>query len=335
MVKTWSAVPGDKEGEVPPPTHPCMLEASPSPPRVLSSVTFGQMCHLSLALRHLARDCLSCAPAIPGSQAPCSQDHRAGGEVGSGSGARLHPKPCSAHSTSPEGLGHCRLYGAPRQVCVDLRRVLKMLELFAYKPLSPKEGILILASGKHWEIWWQRMRPFVLVQFIEPCVVLSILYVLSYSVPTTAWCTRTIMIPILQIWKLRHGKIKELAQVFTVNEWQRQAVNPGRQVLAPWVLTVRLHCLDPQDWGQLGPSGCSLRQGMCLSGWAQCFLRFLACVACSTSNLSKAALERMRAWILSSSGLSLPSGCELGEFFKTPSLGHFHVHSSYFFLLTF
>lgn len=99
------------------PHTPVVLEASFKSPRVLSSVTFGQRGHLLLALRHLARDRLSCAPAMAGSQALCSQDHRAGGKVGSGSEARLHPKHCSSHSTSHEVLDHCRWYVAPRQVC--------------------------------------------------------------------------------------------------------------------------------------------------------------------------------------------------------------------------
>lgn len=77
-VKDFEWSPWRQGGRCFPPTHPCVLEPSFKSPRVLSSVTFGQRCHLSFALRRLARDWLSCAPAIPGSQALCSQGHRAG-----------------------------------------------------------------------------------------------------------------------------------------------------------------------------------------------------------------------------------------------------------------
>lgn len=109
----WS--PWRQEGRCFPPTHPCVLEPPFKSPRVLSSVTFGQKCHLSLALRRLARDWLSCAPAIPGSQALCSQGHRAGGKVGwrriwgsSVSQAMLFPQ------HKPLGTGSLQTVGGPQ-----------------------------------------------------------------------------------------------------------------------------------------------------------------------------------------------------------------------------
>lgn len=131
MLKTLNEVPGDKEGDGLPSAPSLILEASFKSPRLLSPVTFGQECHLSLALRNLARDFLSYAPATPGSQALCFQDHGAGGRVRSQSETCLHPKHGSSHITRREALDACEPYMAHRHVCFGLHRILKLLQLFA------------------------------------------------------------------------------------------------------------------------------------------------------------------------------------------------------------
>lgn len=90
---------GVKEGDAVP-MPPSILEASLKSLRVLSSLTFGQEGHLSLAACNLAQDFLSCGSAIPSSQPLCCQDHRAGDEVGSESETCLPPAlPFSQHWT--------------------------------------------------------------------------------------------------------------------------------------------------------------------------------------------------------------------------------------------
>ena len=79
---------------------PCILEASFKPLRGLSSVTFGQACHLSLGLCNRAQNSPSRAPAILTSQPLCSKDHQAGGQVGSG--VRPVCFPSSALPTTPD-----------------------------------------------------------------------------------------------------------------------------------------------------------------------------------------------------------------------------------------
>lgn len=132
MLKTLNEVPGDQEGDSLPPHPPYILEASFKLPRVLSSVTFGQEGHLSLAVRNLAQDFLSCAPAIPASQPLCGQHHRAGGKVGRGAAACLPPQLRPSHNTARVTLDAPAPNVAPRHTFFGSRRILKMFELFTY-----------------------------------------------------------------------------------------------------------------------------------------------------------------------------------------------------------
>lgn len=132
MLKTLNEVPGDQEGASLP-LHPLyILEASFKLPRVLSSVTFGQEGHLSLAVRNLAQDFLSRAPAIPASQPLCCQEHRAGGKVGSGSAACLPPQLRPSHSTTHVTLDAWVPDVAPGHIFFGSHRTLKMFESFIY-----------------------------------------------------------------------------------------------------------------------------------------------------------------------------------------------------------
>lgn len=78
----------------------------------------------------------------------------------------------------------------------------------------------------------------------QPYLCLSTLHELIDLIPTTMWFKRTIIIPISQVWKLSHRKIKQLAVGFTA----KPGFKPGQPGSGTQTVTTRQYCLVPQGW---------------------------------------------------------------------------------------